>query len=482
MVGCKNKTVGKILELIFDPDTIQFEFIEIKKINKFDEIYKLSSNQVNSKEFNTWCKLYLTDNREILYVNKSQNIIMFEEIEWQNEIYQKLGKREVSPDLFKDLADVVCVPKNGGFAFFSEWEVYFLKIDSVEHIVLPLIKVNFRISNSQMVVDQVWECIDPSLIVISLKQKNDSLLIVWNIDENKEVSNYSTSKKWMFINGPNNKAGYLVNEDIYVNLDFGLPNNFFEHDYLDFGLSDNKGYRIANSERYILEKGCLLTKETIVELSSLDDLINERFILHSMNISLERIRFQVDGNTSLHYFALEYDTLNLILEYFDVHKQEYLLSILMKNNDGKSPLDIALDNESPRNAELMLNKITLFKDENFSGLFYDRFGELLEMNIAAFHEYLESWLFQTVQMKLTRYLNLKNNRLPWLVAHSSWLVDEVFIERYCNIDKNNMLPDRNRRKSMSVIDIQHLGSIQEINHNKAKDANETFQKLLNDSK
>lgn len=108
------------------------------------------------------------------------------------------------------------------------------------------------------------------------------------------------------------------------------------------------------------------------------------------NINLERIRFQVDGNTSLHYYALEYDTLKLILDYMEYNRPEYLTGILMKNNSGKSPLDITLDNESPKNTELLLRKLALFRDSSLSVLFYNRFNELLAMNILAFHEYLDS--------------------------------------------------------------------------------------------
>ena len=233
------------------------------------------------------------------------------------------------------------------------------------------------------------------------------MLIIWNVEENKEVLNWSIINQCIFAIGPNSKAGYILNDDVYINLDTCLNNFFFEHNFQDYSMQDQKGYRINGTENIILENGWLITKETIIELWSIDDLISEKIVLNSNNITLERIHFQVDGNTSIHFFALDYDTLNLILEYFDLNKQEYLLGILMKNSEGKSPIDIALDNESPRNVELLLRKLTLFKNGKFSSLFYDRFNELLDMNLKAFHEYLNSWLFQTIQMKMTRYLKLK---------------------------------------------------------------------------
>ena len=163
-------------------------------------------------------------------------------------------------------------------------------------------------------------------------------------------------------------------------------------------------------------------------------------------LTLKRIRFQIDGNTSLHYYALEYDTLSLILEYMESHRPEYLTAILMKNNKGKSPLDITLDNESPKNTELLLRKLKLFMSSSLSILFYNRFNELLAMNITAFHEYLDSCFFQTVQMKATKYLKLRKSKDPWLVPHSSCLIDEVFVDKYCRSEEKKTLEIEKKKK------------------------------------
>ena len=151
----------------------------------------------------------------------------------------------------------------------------------------------------------------------------------------------------------------------------------------------------------------------------------------------------------------------------------------MKNYEGKSPLDIALDNESPRNVELMLNKITQFRDEKLSGLFYDRFNELLAMDIETFYEYLESWLFQTAQMKLTRYLDLKNTSFPLLVTHSSWLIDEVFVEKYCKRKKDNNL---SKCQNVQIEMNKKYPNSKKITKDISKDSNETFQKMLNETR
>ena len=118
----------------------------------------------------------------------------------------------------------------------------------------------------------------------------------------------------------------------------------------------------------------------------------------------------------------------------------------MKNNRNKSPLDISIDNKSPKNTELFLVKLSKFKDDSLSHLFYNRFNDLLNMNISAFHEYLNSCFFQTIQMMNTKYLKLRSDKDPWLVKHSSCLIDEVFIEKHCDTSEKKILEIEKKKK------------------------------------
>jgi hypothetical protein len=307
--------------------------------------------------------------------------------------------------------------------------------------------------------------------------------LVWDIDENREVYNFSTSKIWDFINGPNNRAGFILNDETYVNLDTGLINYFFEYKFTNaLFYGQTGGYRINDKQDLILEMGNLITKETLLEVASLEELLYDTVQITEENINIERIRFQVDGSTSLHLYALEYDILKLILDHMEEKRPEYLTAILMKNNKNKSPLDITLDNESPKNTELLLRKLCLFKDVSLSLLFYDRFSELLAMNITAFHEYLDSCFFQTVQMKGIKYLKLKKTKDPWLVPHSSCLIDGVFVERYCKNDEKKRLElERKKKKEEEKLKaekdkvIGEQNRIDEINQND-EDRKEHYKK------
>ena len=95
-------------------------------------------------------------------------------------------------------------------------------------------------------------------------------------------------------------------------------------------------------------------KETMLKTYSLDTLLQQNMKITPENFNISLFGFQIDGNTILHYFALDYDKLKFLLDHFEEHSFEYLTAILLKNNKGKSPLDIAIDNESPKMIELML--------------------------------------------------------------------------------------------------------------------------------
>ena len=436
-----------VRELVFDNATSTFSLEKRKEILDIKTIYDKVTNSINSYNYYSSFEFYLTDSMDLLYINKTDKIVMYNEIHWEDLIKDKFGKNEYNQDLYKNISDINNKMGNCGFIFYSSEEVFILRYEPKLKTVMPLIKANFKINKGQMYIDRVYSWIDPSIIVISFSKDSKYLILVWDIVNNKEILNFSSSSYWQYVLGRKSKAGYILNGDVYVNLDKGLINYFFEYTFSGNGFYNQQcGMRINDEEDIILENGSIITKEQIIEVSSLDELVEETSNINANNIWLERVRFQVNGNTAIHFFALNYEVLNLILDYMEVNKPEYLTAILMKNNNGKSPIDITIDNESPRNTELLLRKLWLFNSSSLSNLFYDRFNELLSMNIAAFHEYLDSWFFQTIQMKGIKYLKLKNDKDPWLVTHTCWLIDEVFVEKYCKNDQKRILEIEKRRK------------------------------------
>ena len=134
----------------------------------------------------------------------------------------------------------------------------------------------------------------------------------------------------------------------------------------------------------------ILLKVSFIDTQNLDNILQKKEKLTEDNISFEKIKFQIEGNTILHLFALNFNCLSFIINFIIEYNKKYLTMILVKNKQNISPLDITIENESPRCTELMLRSISLLGSGSYSSLIYERFDKLLGMNLKAFYEYLDS--------------------------------------------------------------------------------------------
>ena len=200
-------------------------------------------------------------------------------------------------------------------------------------------------------------------------------------------------------------------------------------------------------ESCCLQNGFLLSKETLMEAESIDSLEHDENISVD-SISLNKVRFQAQGSTVLHYFALDAGKLKIILDYMEKHHPDYMMAILIKNDFGKSPMDIAIENEASRSVELFLRKLKYFESLSLSSLFYDRFPELFDLQLQSFNEYLESCFFQTLQMKSIKHLDLKNRykKEEVYLTHSNCIIDEDFMQKYCYWEKKKKKKRKNKTK------------------------------------
>ena len=134
----------------------------------------------------------------------------------------------------------------------------------------------------------------------------------------------------------------------------------------------------------------ILLKVSFIDTQNLDNILQKKEKLTEDNISFEKIKFQIEGNTIVHLFALNFNCLSFIINFIIEYNKKYLTMILVKNKQNISPLDITIENESPRCTELMLRSISLLGSGSYSSLIYERFDKLLGMNLKAFYEYLDS--------------------------------------------------------------------------------------------
>jgi hypothetical protein len=97
-----------------------------------------------------------------------------------------------------------------------------------------------------------------------------------------------------------------------------------------------------------------------------------------------------------------------ILEEYTEHSPLSLLHILYKNHDGKTALDIAIDQEAPKSIEVLLNNLRSLSDYSLSRHLYHHFEVLFEMGLKCFEDYLETCFFKTIEMKETNKLRIRD--------------------------------------------------------------------------
>ena len=106
------------------------------------------------------------------------------------------------------------------------------------------------------------------------------------------------------------------------------------------------------------------------------------------------MNYKVERQTCLHGYATDLEKLTRSLEMIEEQGEKiHMAYILLKNKQGKSPLDIALDQESPKSVEAMLMRLHHINEYNVSRAIYKRFPEFFKMQIRAFDNFLEGCFF-----------------------------------------------------------------------------------------
>ena len=91
----------------------------------------------------------------------------------------------------------------------------------------------------------------------------------------------------------------------------------------------------------------------------------------SKNISLERLNVVYNGYSLFHYFNDNIDVISMMHDKFKTKREEntikpseHLVPLIMlhPDKDGKTALDLAIDNQMPRSFELMIDLLSDYRD------------------------------------------------------------------------------------------------------------------------
>lgn len=234
--------------------------------------------------------------------------------------------------------------------------------------------------------------------------KNDDM-----IDEQHEAD-----EEWKYCLS---QHGYLVFDKYYVNMKTTIPNPMLGIDeYMSRELW-TMGPKVNHDESVFLING------TLYSTYSYQDVF---FRSQRNNITPKRVeqcRYFVDRHSVVSDLVMEDDKLARV---FEIWKQQPLLFLLLvtPNKKNMTPIEEAIDNNSPKVVEMCLSYLHEVKQFKLSKAFASRFIELFDMGIEAFINFLSICYFTTEQMEMMKKMNAHKREGIYRYKCISSMMDE----------------------------------------------------------
>ena len=236
-------------------------------------------------------------------------------------------------------------------------------------------------------------------------------------DTKKDLKKRSKYEKGQF---KLSTIGYLMFNNYYVNLDNCVPIPFLvlNNDSIPKIYYD-QGVKIRDDETIVL------LGDAILSSTSYQDIYfrNKKYTLATQKI--DACKYFIDRSSVVSDFVMEDDKL---IKIFELMRDEplYYTMILTKNNKGISPLEEAIDNNSPKIVELMLASLAEIPEFKLSNAIYHKFEQLFDMGIDAFRGFLKICYFETGQTKMMKKMDTKGRDGIILDYSNSSLLSERF--------------------------------------------------------
>jgi len=306
------------------------------------------------------------------------------------------------------------------------------------------------------------------LLNMASESLNMTIFLQWDLINNMEKCSYELANNYegSIVYGFDPGYHFSYNRDMLIDLSQGLHFKYFKLEELYCGDEDDeeveyRDYTFHFNNHNVTRAGPLVaTKRSFV----IGDMLNSIYLpysymelIYAENIAgiLEQsltfkeeviimpdfTQFAIQNTNILHMFAINHRLLNSFMEAIlkqeqkDMSVKEEFFGVLLKNNKGQTPLDMAVDNESPKCIELMLMMLNKQPSLSLSGLVDVHFDKLFSLGTKIFEEYLANCWFQNKIMDSIQKVEWSHHSDTIYMAYHTSFLDRRFINRIGKLDK-----------------------------------------------
>ena len=283
----------------------------------------------------------VTDDGLLTYAN-GENQLFYDTLEITKHVNKKLSRNSDTKE-YEAIDSFTWLPTGRSYIAYKEDKIFCIFFDvkikvvnnELEVKVKPYepFKLNIQLNSYELSITKVFTGPNPDNIVICCSSElEENIFLLWDCYENREIQNYSNKGKYVYLTGRGSDSGYILNEDKYVDMNEILDNYFFQVDFLNFYDPEQllNGYKVSEKQEIMLWNGNILLKVWYIDFQTLKGFVENKESLTEDNITIEKIKFQIEGSTILHLFALNFEKLSLILNFLKEKDKRYLTMILIK--------------------------------------------------------------------------------------------------------------------------------------------------------
>jgi hypothetical protein len=271
----------------------------------------------------------------------------------------------------------------------------------------------------------------PRYLILFYMLSDAMTVIVWDLETDIEHANFLSRKEDVFmdyITGKNSKLGFVMFDKYIVDLDVGIPIPFMSRKRETVERFWGQGIRINTTEDVILANGTVITPMCYKDIYFYKN-------KGLTNLDVQKVVYYMNKRSVVFDYIDDYESLKKILDIFEDTPLYYVMLVL-EDNSGKSPLQLAIENNSARIIELMLNCLLKLGHFSLSRKIYTDFPTLFKMNLRSFEKYLNSCYFVTEQMKSINKLDLPEAQDTIREHFTCSILDVEFYKKYGVPDKD----------------------------------------------